>query len=172
MELESAFATFQKELEREKIKWVALNNLHITLAFMGDTDEKIIPALSEELRKITSAINRFSFCLKGAGVFQNLRNPRVLWIGTENTDLLKNLYDGIYSVIGKYGFKPEHKAFSPHLTLGRIKIISNTDRLKKLLQEYENRSFQDVPVNEIIFYESILRPEGPVYKVIDTFVLL
>jgi 2'-5' RNA ligase len=61
------------------------------------------------------------------------------------------------------GFPPEDRKFRPHLTLARIKIIRDRDLLGNLLREYSGALFQQNRIEELNYYESILRPEGPEY---------
>lgn len=60
-------------------------------------------------------------------------------------------------------------AFSPHLTIGRLKKVKSQDILKSLLQKYEDTDIQKIPVNEVILHESITRPAGPVYNALRKF---
>jgi hypothetical protein len=67
-------------------------------------------------------------------------------------------------VVNLMGVKLEDRPFNPHLTLGRIKNLKDLSSLKDLMAEYENSVIQKVFVDEVILYESLLLPSGPVYK--------
>ena len=66
---------------RENTRLVPTNNLHLTLKFLGDTDEKVIPTISQALDSSITTIDRFEFIWEGLGCFPNNHKPRVLWLG-------------------------------------------------------------------------------------------
>jgi 2'-5' RNA ligase len=163
---------FKQTLSGEKIKWVSPEIMHITIAFLGDTEEKIIPSISEKINRISQDFSPFELMFRSTGVFKNMRDPRVIWIGTEINPLLQNLKMRIDDELSEYGFEKESREFRPHLTLGRIKWIKNISALEQAIQPYKDQEVQKEFINEIIFYESILKPEGPIYIPIINFPLL
>jgi 2'-5' RNA ligase len=154
------------ELQDEKIKWVEIFNMHITLFFVGDTDEEMIQKISFNLYDLLNSKESFILKGKGVGVFKNLNNPRVLWMGIEESEYLQHLKLAIDQMMKKLGFEIEIRKFKPHLTLGRIKYVNDKRKLKNVLDCYKEFYFQDFEINKVIFYESKLTPGGPVYKVI------
>lgn len=154
---------FKQTLSGEKIKWVNPGNMHITIAFLGDTDENVIPSISEIIKQISLDYPPFELIFRGAGVFKNLRDPRVIWIGTEINPLLQSLKVRMDNELSGFGFEKEHREFRPHLTLGRIKWIKNITALEEAIQLYKEEEVQRALISDLIFYESILKPEGPVY---------
>ena len=154
---------FKQTLSAEKIKWVNSEIMHITLAFLGDTDEKIIPAISEKIHRISIDYSPFELVFRSAGVFKNFRDPRVIWIGTETNPVLQKIKTRIDDELSEYGFEKELREFRPHLTFGRIKWIKNIPALEQAIQKYKDQEVQRELINEIIFNESILKPDGPVY---------
>lgn len=156
----------KSELQNEKIKWVEIFNMHITLFFAGDTDEEMIQKISTALEDVLKSKKSFTLRGKGIGVFKNLNNPRVLWLGIEKSESLQYLKCEIDRMMKKLGFEIENRPFKPHLTLGRIKSINDKRKLKQVLDDYENIELQNFEINKVFFYESKLTPEGPVYKVI------
>lgn len=151
-------------LGAENIKWVDPVNIHITLAFLGDTEEKRIKTLANMLKESCSGFQGFDFLLAGTGVFKNYRDPRVIWVGIKSQEKLSQLYDKIVKGLNKAGFGIEERQFRPHLTLGRIKSVKDTENLKKVLEKYRDIEFQKVEVKEVILFESILMQTGPIYK--------
>jgi RNA 2',3'-cyclic 3'-phosphodiesterase len=69
------------------------------------------------------------------------------------------------------GFIPDHRKFKPHLTLGRIKYLRNKPSFFKLVDSFKDKVFQKFTANQIILFESILRPQGPAYRPIEKFIL-
>jgi RNA 2',3'-cyclic 3'-phosphodiesterase len=163
-DLKSAIDLLRKGLAKEKIRWIDDHNMHITLAFIGDTHEKTIKDIISMLDSKLKGSGRIAFGLRSFGVFKNFRDPRVIFTAIENPENLMTAFITIKSGLEGLGIKIEEREFKPHLTLGRVKFLSDTDNLKVLLSKFENVKFQDVIVDEIIYYESILRPEGPEYK--------
>ncbi len=155
--------------EDEKIKWVDPSNIHLTLAFLGETEEERITIAGILLKKICSSSNEFRFILKGTGVFKNYREPRVIWIGTGESEKLVSLSCRINEGLTDTGFRLEERAFSPHITLGRIKLLRDPARLKTAMEKYREEIIQEVRVKEVILFESILKPKGPFYRAIGNF---
>lgn len=157
-------SSFKAVLANEKIKWVDPANIHITLAFLGDIEEERIKAATIVLSKICSDFSRFSFHISGMGLFRNFQNPRIIWAGIDNADELSGINGLIVRGLRDTGFNLEERPFSPHITLARIKYVKDKSLLMETLERYSDTDFQDVDVKEVILFESILRPEGPLYK--------
>jgi RNA 2',3'-cyclic 3'-phosphodiesterase len=151
-------------LAKERIRWTDVHNMHVTLAFIGDTNEEAIKGIISMLNSKLAGSGRIGFGFRSFGVFKNLRDPRVIFAGIENPENLINAFVAIKEGLEEIGIKIEEREFRPHLTLGRVKFLSDTDNLKELLSKFENVKFQDVIVDDILYYESVLRPEGPEYK--------
>jgi len=151
-------------LGNERIAWVDPTNIHLTLAFLGDTDEDRIKVAGIVLKQNCTGFGEFSFNLSGTGVFKNYRDPRIIWAGIEESKKLVQLNDLIMTGLKDTGFRIEDRPFKPHITLGRIKFIKDTELLKTVLERYRDAHLQKVSVKEVILYESLLKPAGPVYK--------
>lgn len=158
-------------LGNENIKWVDPAGIHITLAFLGDTAEERIKILDRMLRARCAGFGDFDFILSGAGVFGGRSDPRVLWVGISQAERLHSLYDVISEGLRESGFEIEDRNFRPHLTLGRIKSVSDPERLRAVVKKYEGREFQKVRVKEIVLFESILKKTGPLYIPIGIYPL-
>jgi len=170
-ESEKVFIEIKSKLKDEKINWVDNQNMHITLFFLGETGEKQISEIRRKIQDIVKVHKPFVFTCKGLGVFKNINDPRVIWIGIKKSDDLTVLKQKVDIVMQNLGFEIESHNFKPHLTLGRIKHIKNKAILAELIEKYSEYTFQDVSVNEIIFYESILTSQGAIYKEIQRFKL-
>jgi RNA 2',3'-cyclic 3'-phosphodiesterase len=151
-------------LNYEKIKWVDPDNLHLTLVFLGDTEERIISKIKIAIDKIKSV--QFNLQLNSIGVFRNINFPTILWFGIKSNKIISNLKNTIDMQLNSIGFAIEAREFKPHLTIGRIKYITDKKNLEILLKKFSNRNIALQLVSEIILYESILSSEGPTYKVI------
>ena len=173
--LDDGFLDIYEEIKetfyKDKIKWVAPENMHITLKFFGDTKEDIINNIRNTFRNIAGTIKPFEIKIKGFGFFGNSRFPRVLWFGIEFPDNLDLIYENIQKELEPLGYQSEDKKFKPHLTIGRIKDFKNKRLLLDLVEKYNNTLILRNQVKEFVLYESILKKEGPVYIPIEKFKL-
>jgi RNA 2',3'-cyclic 3'-phosphodiesterase len=154
----------KQTLRDEKIKWTETENFHITIAFLGETVDDKVKAVSRMLKDVSEGSGAFEMLIKGAGVFKSFNDPRVLWTTIEPSEKLTGLYGAVMPGLRNIGIELEERAFRPHLTLGRIKRINDIDRFKILIMKYMNTELQRQHVNEVILYESVLFQSGPVYK--------
>ena len=170
---DDAFLRQYKELRlsllNEKIKWVEEYNIHITLKFLGETDEKRIPAIGEALTLVADNTKSFSFMLKGLGIFGSRYDPRVIWTGIEPYDELAGLMEKVHASLEKAGFERDRQNLVPHLTLGRIKFLQDKPSFQKKTDAHKSIISQPIPARAMILFESILKKEGPVYKEIRIF---
>jgi 2'-5' RNA ligase len=170
-EMIKILSSVKSVLGGERISWTDPANIHLTLEFLGDTEEDLIKAISIMLKTRCSGFGQFSFRLKGTGLFGNQRDPRVVWIGTEGTEKLARLKEEVTGGLRDTGLKTGNRPFRPHITLGRIKSVRNTQALVSALEKYRDSDIQEVMVEKVILYESILKPTGAVYRIIGEFAL-
>lgn len=155
----------------DRIRWVNPNQLHLTIKFFGEISESSIDRIKKNFSDVTCKNSSFEFMLKGLGVFGSRYKPKVIWIGTENDIFLKEFAEQFLEVSEALGFNEERLNFVPHLTIGRISKIKNRHKLNEWISNNKNMVFQDVEVDCITLYESLLKPTGAVHKVIEKFYL-
>jgi 2'-5' RNA ligase len=158
-------------LRTEKINWVSDHQLHITLNFLGDTDEKMLPQIGQSIQRITSEGKIFKLILRSLGIFKSLREPRVIWIGCDKCSELEQMKKEVDRCLAGFGFESERREFSPHLTLGRIKGMYQQNQLSQLIALYKEVVMQEQFVDKIILYESKLSVTGPEHLKIQEFFL-
>ena len=154
---------------RARVKWVEPKNMHLTLKFLGETQEDQLPDLKEAACE--TACEPFSLALTGNGAFPNLRSPRVFWIGVKDPEKrLTKLAEQLDYNLSQFGWEREKKRFSPHLTLGRVKDRSG---LAEVCTAFEQAEFAPAEFKVDAFYlvESQLRPSGPIYTDLVRFTL-
>jgi 2'-5' RNA ligase len=146
------------------IKWVKPDNLHLTLAFLGETPMDKISPLCDIMKKISNRHKAFTIKLSGFGCFPNLKSPRVIWIGVQKSRPLFNLKKDIDAELDNLGLTYDKKTFSPHLTIGRVKTPV---ALKPAIFEVPDFS-ASFSASEIHLVKSDLFKDGPVYTDVFT----
>ena len=159
-------------LRENRIKWIDPGNFHLTLFFLGETQESQVRSISNDLEKISRNAKQLELKLRGVGVFKNIRDPRVIWIGIDSNSILTELQVEIQKCAESHGFQKDTRPYKPHLTIGRPKKILQKIQLVEVTNEYQNTFFGKVIIEDIIFYQSLLRREGPEYRVIKKFPLV
>lgn len=166
-QLISVCQKLQLKLKNDRINWVALDNLHVTLKFLGETDDQLFPEIFNVLENVFNNFDRFRIIIKGIGRFSKRKHTKVIWLGIDDINnqlslIADKLNHGLNLPIG--GFDPEQKTFKAHLTFGRVKYIQNEHVLSDFINAYSNLEFQEITIDEIILYESVLKSRGPVYN--------
>lgn len=170
-EIHEALDVFRKGLRGEAIKWVEPQNMHLTLKFFGDTPDKMVAPITDALHQVASDCPPSSFRVEGCGTFGSSGLPRVVWLGIRKADGLLRLSDCVNQKIAPLGYAPDKKLFTPHLTLGRIKGLKQLHVLNALESEFAETRFTRVDLREFYLIESVLRPQGPLYKILEAFEL-
>ena len=145
------------------VKWVSPENIHITLQFLGDTEEARIPLIKRSLDKILLTYSPFYIKIAGVGCFPDAKRPRVIWVGTEESQPVIDLHGDIARGMAGLGYQEEERNFTPHLTIGRVKSNRNVKELLRKIDEIREVSFSDFEVRNITLMKSELRPSGPIY---------
>jgi len=157
------------ELRHERIKWVDSNNIHLTLKFFGETDEKLIPGIKKALQDAASQSERFIIKIRRTGIFGSRYDPKVVWFGLDPDARMDRLAVNTFTELKIAGWEPDRQNFVPHLTIGRIKELKDKALFQQVIDKYRYVSIQEQEVSEIILYESILRKEGPLYVNLASF---
>lgn len=169
--LHHALADVQARFKREEIaraiRWVAPENIHITLKFLGDVDATHLPALERAIARVCNEFAPFTLTIGGAGAFPNTRKPNVIWVGARGqVDVAARLAEQIDAACATFGFAREERAFTPHLTLGRVKrdaSPSERQRIGALIESAHISDLGELRVERVAVMKSDLTPEGSVY---------
>ncbi len=167
--LTDIYFDLKNKLKRDKINWVDLKNLHITLKFFGETNEDDIPGICEHLDELMHFNRSFKLSLKGIGIFGSSYKPSVIWLGIEHNDSLIKLGTDVIDRMDNLGYKKDRQNFVPHLTLGRIKNIQDKKYFSELIGTYKNTFIQNTEVDQMHLIESKLSSAGPTYTVLESF---
>jgi len=167
-EIKTALLALVRDLQsaRADIRWVNAGGMHLTLKFLGPVDDGQTARIQDILTGIARRHAPFPLRLEGTGAFPGEKSPRVLWVGAAAEPALLALQDEIDSAVEVEGFERERRAFTPHLTVGRVK---GPDRLGKAMLELEKHrtdAFGAMTVRKIALFESLLRPDGAEYRIV------
>ncbi|MCX6035867.1 MAG: RNA 2',3'-cyclic phosphodiesterase [Chloroflexi bacterium] len=159
-------APLQKALPKPLIRWVAQQNVHLTLKFLGDVSPANLERLAKALK--AEALNHQTFTLSvgGLGAFPTPRRARIIWIGLEAPAALTALLRGVEAVAARLGYASDDRPFSPHLTIGRVgQKVSGTDlqRIRTALEGTIVGALGTVRVDAVHIFKSDLQPGGSVY---------
>ncbi len=167
-EVKERITPFAQELSASgaDLKLVSVDNLHLTLKFLGEVDEEKIPEIINKVSAIT--LPPFSISFQGVGVFPSLERINVIWIGIQSSELL-SLTTKINTRLDY--IRKEDREEIPHLTLARMKSAKNKETITQFVQKYQHPSFGTMLLDRFFLYESKLEPEGPKYTVLREFTL-
>lgn len=156
---------FERDIKNSgaNVKLVEPENIHLTLKFLGDTDESLIDRIEEIMRESVKEIEPFTIKLKSAGVFPNERYIKVIWIGIENGEIIGKIASKIDEKISDLGFEKEKRRFSVHLTIARVKSAKNKEKLIQMIEKYRDVEFANITVDSIKLKKSELTQKGPIY---------
>src|SRR5262245_38393140 len=152
-----------------EVKWVESDNVHVTLLFLGEVDDRAINDVCRAVTECCAERSGFVLGVGTVGAFPNLRRPRTLWVGvTEGLQELVALHDALEEVLLELGcYRREDRAYTPHITLGRIRSERTDDRLVQVLTKNTGWQGGQMPVREVLVMSSELTPKGPIYSVLS-----
>lgn len=156
---------FENEIRQSGaiVKLVEPENVHITLKFLGDTDDGQIDRIEEMMKDSVEEVEPFDIQLKGAGVFPNQKYIKVIWIGIKNGENIKKIAKKIDEQISGLGYEKEKREFSAHLTIARVKSAKNKEKLMQIVEKYRDAEFAIIKIDTINLKKSDLTPKGPIY---------
>ena len=146
------------------VRWVAPENFHLTLKFLGEIETGQVDAIGNALEPAITPFPRCTINAKGLGVFPGLRQPKVLWVGFIG-DELTSLAARADAALSPLGFPVEPRGYTPHLTIGRWRQSERrTGDLKQELAHWRDHDFGATLVDQVILFQSVLKPTGAVYS--------
>jgi 2'-5' RNA ligase len=172
--LADEIATVQDQLsDASGLRVTDPSQAHITLKFLGKTDEDRLPDLRTELEGAVSdaGVDPFSAEIGGLGVFPHLDYISVVWVGVrKGSEQLGRLHETVEDRMVGMGFDPEEHDFTPHATIGRMDHAGGKELVQGVV-ENQDPAVGTVQIDEIRLKESELTPEGPEYSTVERFEL-
>jgi 2'-5' RNA ligase len=146
------------------VKWVKKKNLHITLKFLGNTEESSVDDIKNSLTRKLSHYEPFYIRISGTGTFPKGRFPRVIWIGLDESEIFNHIHGTVEEGMSELGFKPDDRFFSPHLTIGRVRSNKGMHELLAKIDEMRSAEFGALDISGVSLIKSELHPAGPEYE--------
>lgn len=173
--LEQVSERLQDQVPHRTVRWSKISGIHLTLKFLGDVAQDDLPKIKSALSHVGQRHAPFVFTVGEVGCFPNLGRPRVVWVGIrEETGALLSLQRDVEKSLKPLGFKPEGRAFHPHLTLGRTRRDAHSRdqrQLGEIIAGADIGKLDEVRVASFRLMRSDLRPDGAVYTSLAVFAL-
>ena len=154
------------------VRWVAPENIHLTLKFLGEVDATRQADLTAALQESASTFGPFTLTVRGLGCFPNARRPNVIWAGLDGQvplaiELARRVEDAYHAL----GFARDSRPFSPHLTLGRIRREARpSDRaaIGTAVEQFPAKDHGIIVSDSVHLIRSVLTADGSIYTALAT----
>lgn len=158
---------YKRQIAPADVRWVAAENIHLTLKFLGDTPRSRLPEIAAALQAACASHAVFEISLEGRGCFPNFQRPRVIWVAVRDRgQALARLQADIERQVAPLGWPTEARGFSPHLTLGRVtRGVSHTAEAEigRIVEKSVVEQIGVQRVAGVSLIQSDLQPAGPIY---------
>jgi RNA 2',3'-cyclic 3'-phosphodiesterase len=148
-------------------KWVEPEGIHLTLKFLGNVEASRMDQIIRLMGTASQVTGPFRLELKRLGAFPNLRKTQIVWVGISgDLDKLQILQKRLEDDLSRIGFPPEGRAFTPHLTLARLRDYATPlqrQTLGEAIALYKLESDLVIQVNTISLMKSQLTRTGAIY---------
>jgi RNA 2',3'-cyclic 3'-phosphodiesterase len=148
--------------------WLPPEQLHLTLRFIGEVENRVFQEVRESLGSIQS--RSFYLSLQGVGHFPLRGDPETLWAGVSKSDELLRLRHKIENQLVRYGLEPDTRKFFPHVTLARIKE-ARALWVGEYLAVNSLFAVAEIPVQGFALYSSLLTPDGAIHRLEGSYPL-
>lgn len=158
-------------LSQSQIKWVESHNFHITLKFLGNTEDYFVNSISRLLAERAKKHTPFYLQYVKTGYFGSKQKPSIIWCGfKQNPDLL-NLQYSIDKDLFQLGFPQDKRTYNPHLTLGRVRKIKEIENFERFFLKEIALKKKRFLVEKFVLFQSKLDSTGSAYSVLREFYL-
>jgi len=157
------------------VKWVEPRNIHLTLKFLGERDEKKIKEIAQALEESAGNKKSFTVSLSCLGAFPEINYPRVIWVGVEKGGAeICAIAEELEEKISRLGIPKEKRQFSAHATIGRTRSAKNRAQLTRKLARLSGEAFKEQIeffAERITLFKSTLGPKGALYEPLKEIIL-
>ncbi|MEI7982752.1 MAG: RNA 2',3'-cyclic phosphodiesterase [Bacteroidota bacterium] len=163
------YQELKQALRHEQIKWVEEQNIHITLHFFGETEDRDMVLIQSVLGRVAEKEEPFRIGLSGLGIFGSSYSPRVIWARIEPVHYLLGFMIELKSALENAGFENDRQNIVPHLSLGRIKELKEKQFFQRMIGQFKDTVSIEEQIGEIFLFESRLYKTGPLYIIQKSF---
>ena len=147
------------------INWVELDQLHLTLKFLGEVRPEHLSRVQGAVARVAEKTSPLDLKLGGGGAFPTLRRPKVIWLGAEATPELRCLKHDLEWELAPLGFDREVRAFHPHITLGRAGKTARAGDFRDFEELVNGMTYSsEATVRTVDLMESHLSSRGARYE--------
>lgn len=150
------------------LKVVRTDQLHLTLKFLGETEEGLVPEIVTAMREAAAEVRPFDARIRGTGAFPSLQRMNVVWVGVEGAEPLARMAEALDASLEPLGFARERRTWTPHVTLARAKGRRDLDPVRAILQAHSDEDFGTCSVGALHLKKSVLTPGGAQYSIVET----
>jgi 2'-5' RNA ligase len=158
---------FKTQTPEKAMKWVPVENLHLTVKFLGDVPEARLEQVENIISGSLKGIPPFKVEVGGLGIHPNKHKPRVIWLNIACEQTLMDIHQNLNHALADAGIEPDNRVYSPHLTIARIRdqtVKETRQGIGRTLAEFKVDKLGEVTINEVILYKSELTRAAPVYS--------
>lgn len=167
----SLLTDLRSRLDGERISWVNSKDMHITLAFLGNTRNDKVTIIEQLMTEAAAPVKPFEIELNGVSLFSKRGDPRVIYFKTAGCPELEGMRSRLAEKLQESGLYADTKAYKPHVSAGRIKRVTDREIIRKSVADFSDTLILNQKVNAVFLYESILTQSGPVYRVLKKVLL-
>jgi RNA 2',3'-cyclic 3'-phosphodiesterase len=149
------------------LKVVDPGQIHVTLKFLGETDEALVPRIAEAMAKAAEGIAPFDLRFKGSDAFPSKNRIRVIWVGMNDALPMGTMATRLDESISALGFEREKRPFAPHLTVARSKVEGSNPVVRQLIDNHKDADLGSQHIDAIRLKKSVLTRCGPEYTTVE-----
>lgn len=149
------------------LKVVDPGQIHVTLKFLGETDEALVPRIAEAMAKAAEGIAPFDVRFKGSDAFPTKNRIRVIWVGMNDALPMGTMATRLDESISALGFEREKRPFAPHLTVARTKVEGSNPAVRQLIENHKDADLGSQHIDAIRLKKSVLTRCGPEYTTLE-----
>jgi len=150
------------------LKVVATDQLHLTLKFLGETEEGLVPDVRTAMAEAVGDLSPFEIRVNGTGAFPSLGRMNVIWVAVDGAEPIRRVAEALQVGLESLGFPREDRPWKAHVTIARVKGHRDLDRARRLVEAHASDAFGSHTVDTIHLKKSVLTPQGARYTVVDT----
>jgi len=164
-------AQLETLLGRGSLRWVNVEQIHLTLSFLGEVQTAQTNELSEALRQAVVGTGAIALRVAGLGFFPDARRPRVVWLGVAgDLERLHAMQARVEAAVRRFSAESADKEFAAHITIGRVMRLSRADAevLHRAADGMRGETMGEWNVENVHLFKSVLGPSGAKHEIVSS----